>query len=190
MLDQNYWNNRYLANKIGWDVGFCTPPIARIATLFNPDFKVLIPGCGNAYEALYFKEKGFKTIHCLDFAINPIAKLMGLVPNDLNIIPILGDFFTHDGAYDLIVEQTFFCALDPSFRNKYVDKMFELLKPGGILTGVLFNCSFPEGPPFGGSEFEYRNLFKTKFNIISMESEKNSILPRKGNELFFILQKI
>ena len=98
---------------------------------------------------------------------------------------ITGDFFEHKGQYDLILEQTFFCAIDPALRSCYVTKMHELLKPSGKLVGVLFNRSFDGGPPFGGSKEEYEQLFSKHLHIKKMELCYNSILPRQGAEIFF-----
>ena len=89
----------------------------------------------------------------------------------------------------MIIEQTFFCALNPALRKDYVDRMYELLKPGGKLVGVLFNRSFEGGPPFGGSKEEYKELFDEKFVIKKMEDCYNSIEPRKDAEVFIILAK-
>ena len=98
---------------------------------------------------------------------------------------ITGNFFEHKGQYDLILEQTFFCAIDPALRSSYVTKMHELLTPGGKLVGVLFNRSFEGGPPFGGSKEEYELLFSKHLHIKKMELCYNSIPPRQGAELFF-----
>ena len=76
---------------------------------------------------------------------------------------ILGAFFEHKGNYDLIIEQTFFCALPPTMRQKYVWKMHQLLRDSGKIVGLLFNKIFESGPPFGGSKAEYVSLFKDAF---------------------------
>lgn len=67
--------------------------------------------------------------------------------------------------------------------------MYQLLKPGGKLVGVLFNRSFEGGPPFGGSKSEYLSLFQNQFTVTSMEECYNSIAPRKNAELFVKLIK-
>ena len=82
--------------------------------------------------------------------------------NEVTIV--LGDFFELKGSFDVVLEQTFFCAIDPELRNQYVDKMKELLTEKGQLLGVLFNRSFEGGPPFGGSIVEYQALFNANFN--------------------------
>ncbi|MBI5915222.1 MAG: SAM-dependent methyltransferase, partial [Bacteroidetes bacterium] len=90
--------------------------------------------------------------------------------------------------FDLMLEQTFFCAIPPSLRTDYVNKAAQLLPPGKTLAGLLFASHFGKpGPPFGGTEAEYRKLFSPHFFIEAMEMCKNSILPRTGNELFFQL---
>ncbi|WP_315822135.1 hypothetical protein [Paraflavitalea speifideaquila] len=105
----------------------------------------------------------------------------------LNIIT--GDFFDHVGQYDLIIEQTFFCALTPTLRPAYVDRMHKLLKPSGKLVGVLFNTHFEGGPPFGGTLEEYQSLFEHQLNLKTLASCYNSIHPRAGTEAFIIAQK-
>ena len=100
------------------------------------------------------------------------------------------DFFELNGQFDLIIEQTFFCALDPSLRQKYAVKMHSLLNSNGKISGLLF--SFPltdEGPPFGGSIDEYHTNFNKLFDIQTMEKCYNSIQPRKDRELFIIFNK-
>ena len=102
---------------------------------------------------------------------------------------VCGDFFELDKQFDLVLEQTFFCAIDPALRKKYVSKMHEIIKPGGKLVGVMFNRSFEGGPPFGGEANEYRELFEPYFKVKVMEPCYNSISPRKGAEVFVVMVK-
>jgi hypothetical protein len=83
-----------------------------------------------------------------------------------------------------VVEQTFFCALEPRLRERYVEKMHSILNPNGKLIGVLFSVEMPAGPPFGGSKSEYERLFKSKFEILKLETAKNSVPQRNGREFF------
>lgn len=87
------------------------------------------------------------------------------------------------------MSQTFFCAVQPEMREKYVEKMASLLPTNGKLTGLLFD--FPlttEGPPFGGSKSEYVALFSDTFELKILERAYNSIKPRENKELFFIFE--
>ena len=87
-------------------------------------------------------------------------------------------------------EQTFFCSLDPTLRNKYVKKIHELLAENGKLTGLFFD--FPltvKGPPFGGDMEEYISRFSKDFTIKVLETAHNSINERATKELFAIFEK-
>ncbi len=189
-LDASYWESQYEAKKTGWDLGTVSPPIkAYIDTLANKNLRILIPGSGNSYEAEYLVKKGFINITVIDIAPTLVAVLQEKFKNKPEIQVILGDFFEHQGEYDLILEQTFFCALPPSMRQKYIFKMHQLLAKDGILAGLLFDRYFESGPPFGGSQTEYKLLFKDAFESLKMETAHNSIAPRANSELFFELKK-
>lgn len=183
-LDADFWNNRYAEDQTGWDIGYPSTPLKEyIDQLENKDLRILIPGCGNAYEAEYLHEQGFTNVTLVDLAplaIEAFKKKVPAFPQDKLIV---GNFFDLATQFDLILEQTFFCALNPELRTKYAQKMSELLAPNGKLAGVMFN--FPEigeKPPFGGSKEEYEGYFKPYFSSITIEDCNNSIEPRKGSE--------
>jgi SAM-dependent methyltransferase len=185
-----FWEKRWASNQIGWDLGQVSPPIANyIDQLEDTSIKILIPGCGNAYEAEYLHQKGFKEVYIVDISKSAIEAFKKRYPLFPEFHIIHDDFFNLQGQYDLIIEQTFFCAINPQLRKKYVQQMTKLLKPGGKLVGLLFNVQFSGGPPYGGQKNEYLKLFKTHFNIEVMDTAYNSIQPRQNNELFVILRK-
>lgn len=193
LLNENYWSSRYKNNDVAWDMGEVSLPLKEyFDQLTDKYISILIPGCGNAYEAEYLLQQGFKNITLIDISPLPVDKLKKQFSAFLNkeIHIICGDFFTLNQTFDLIVEQTFFCAIYPSLRTDYANKMHELLNANGKLTGVFFNRTFDAVPPFSGSRTEYNLLFKNKFQIRTMDECFNSINPRKGSELFVILQKL
>lgn len=187
-LGKQYWTDRYINQETGWDVGYVSTPLKEyFDQLKEKNIRILIPGAGNAYEAEYLHQAGFTNVFLLDISEEPIHAFKKRVPGFPAEHCICEDFFLHDKKYDLIVEQTFFCALHPSLRERYVLKMKDLLSPEGKLIGLLFNIPLnADKPPFGGNEAEYRNLFEGKLVIQQMEKANNSIKPREGNELFFI----
>ena len=190
ILDQAYWDSQYKDKTTGWDIGHVSPPMqAYIDSLTDKDLEILIPGCGNTYEAEYLLQQGFHHVTVIDIAPTLVEKLQLKFTGNPNIHIVLGDFFTHAGQYDLILEQTFFCALPPLMRPRYVAKMHELLKVDGSLAGVLFNRSFVDGPPFGGNQQEYEALFNNVFHPISMQPCDHSIAPRANSELVFKCRK-
>lgn len=190
-LDKEYWSSRYQSNTTGWDLGKVSPPLkAYIDQLENKNLKILIPGGGNSYEAEYLHLQGFKNVYVIDLALEPLHNLLQRNPTFPKSHLIQGDFFELQNNFDLILEQTFFCALPPKRRGDYAIKMAELLEPQGKLCGLLFDTEFEkEGPPFGGSKLEYLTYFSPFFKIKILASSYNSIAPRKGKELFFIFIK-
>lgn len=189
-LTKQYWNNRYISDDFSWDLGDISLPLKTyIAQLHNKDLKILIPGAGNAYEAECLFRCGFKNVYVLDFAEAPLQNIKKRIPEFPDEQLIKQDFFEHQGQYDLIIEQTFFCAINPSLRKQYVNHMQHLLKPTGKLIGLLFDDTLnADKPPFGGNKQEYETLFKLSFNIRVLETCYNSIKPREGRELFMILE--
>jgi methyl halide transferase len=189
-FDDQYWSSRYRQNQTGWNIGTISEPIKQyLDQILNKNIRILIPGAGNAYEAIYAFDLGFTNIHILDFADEPIKNFRKTCPNFPANHIHQQDFFAFKGEFDLILEQTFFCAIDPSLRADYTRHSYNLLKSGGKVAGVLFNRQFPEGPPFGGSAEEYRKIFEKVFDEVILEPCYNSIPERQGSELFIRLLK-
>jgi len=188
----NYdWDQMYKKGKVGWDIGYVSTPLKEyFDQLVNKSIMILIPGAGNAYEAEYLYKNGFPNVFILDYSSESINSFKKRYPEFPSTHLILEDFFEYQGQYDLIVEQTFFSSIIPGQRNAYADKIYELLKPNGKLVGLFFTHEFDfQGPPFGGNENIYREIFNPLMDIITMEIAHNSIKPRKERELFFIIQK-
>ena len=190
-LSANFWESKYKSNKIGWDLGTISPPLkAYFDQLENKELKILIPGGGNSYEAEYLFNNGFKNVFVVDISKEPLNNLEERVPKFPLSQLINANFFDVNSTFDLIIEQTFFCAIDPNLRAKYASKMDDLLNENGKLVGLLFDAKLnEEHPPFGGNKEEYLSYFNTYFSITKMESCYNSYHNRKGMELFSILQK-
>ena len=185
-----YWDERYLQGLTGWDMGQVSPPLqAYFDQLPDKNHSILIPGCGNSYEAAYLMQQGFTDIFLLDISPVLTGRLRQKYPDNRGLRIITGDFFNHIGQYDLIIEQTFFCALDPALRPAYIEQAHRLLRPGGKIAGLLFDRDFPGGPPFGGRRDEYERLFSERFHLRTLAPCYNSIPPRAGTELFLIAEK-
>ncbi|MBS1951787.1 MAG: Thiopurine S-methyltransferase [Cytophagales bacterium] len=190
-LGAPFWNNRWKNGQTGWDVGHASPALTNyIAQYDNKHSAVLIPGCGNAYEAEYLTTNGFTNITLLDIAPQAVSRLKEKFKKYPQVKILCEDFYKHEGKYDLIIEQTFFCAQLPQRRREYAQKISSLLKTKGKLVGVLFSVNFDKsGPPFGGNQLEYKTIFEPYFHIKTMEACYNSIPPRAGSELFINLSK-
>ncbi len=190
-LNADFWNHRWKSGLTGWDIGYASPPLVEYMSQYeDKSVSILIPGCGNSYEAENLLSKGFDDITLIDISEELTNRLRERFKKAPQIKVIYEDFFNHVGQYDLILEQTFFCAQILERREEYVSHVASLLKRGGRLVGVLFNVDFgKEGPPFGGDENEYRKLFSGLFDIRVMSPCYNSIPPRAGSELFVVMVK-
>ncbi|QBA65566.1 methyltransferase domain-containing protein [Muriicola soli] len=188
---KEFWDQRYLNRKMGWDIGEVSSPLkAYIDQLPSKDLKILVPGAGNSYEVAYLYKNGFQDVYALDISEMPLEKFRKEHP-DFPVGQLLNiDFFElNEIKFDLILEQTFFCALQPDLREKYARKMQSLLNERGVLAGLLFDFERKDGgPPYGGNIEEYRSLFSRFFKIKKLERAYNSIPPRQGSELFFIFE--
>ncbi|MEO1031553.1 MAG: methyltransferase domain-containing protein [Bacteroidota bacterium] len=191
-LDSGYWEERYQTHAIGWNIGYPSTPLKTyINQLDDPSIDILIPGAGNSYEAEYLWNAGFKNTVVLDIAQAPLEHFKKRVPSFPDQQLLHTDFFELEGQFDLILEQTFFCALDPDLRERYAQHMAQLLKSHGKLVGLFFD--FPltaDGPPFGGDIDHYKSLFSSYFKIKTLEPCINSIKERQGKELFFIFESL
>lgn len=194
MSDTNieFWDKKHESGETPWQLKVPSPPIMEyISQLKDKSLKILIPGAGQGFELNHLLNLGFTDIDVCDIAPHAIEGLRKRIGTDKGVNYITGDFFDLDGQYDLIIEQTFFCAINPTLRERYVNKMYNLLKNNGKLVGLLFASYFTtDGPPFGGSKSMYKELFQQKLHITIMEMCYNSVKPRQDNELFFICKKI
>ncbi len=199
-FDSSYWEKRYKDSETPWEIGYASPPLVAYFDKLvekeksNKNLNILIPGGGSSHEAEYLHKKGFQNVFVIDLAAKPLEEFSERCPDFPKEHLIQDDFFKLEGEnstyinfFDLIVEQTFFCALDPRLRSDYAKKMNELLKTEGKLIGLLFDFPIQEeqdSPPFGGNANEYRDIFEPYFEIKNLKRCYNSIKPRQGTELF------
>jgi hypothetical protein len=189
-MDEKYWQERWKSSDTPWDMGMPSPAlVAYCSQLPDKNIAILIPGAGSGYEVDWLWENGFHNVTALDWSPEALDRIADRIPDFPDNHLASGDFFAFEGQFDLILEQTFMSAIDPVKRHAYAIKMFSLLKPEGTLAGLLFDFPLDGGPPFGGSEAEYRKLFEPLFEVKKMARSYNSIQPREGRELFFILKK-
>ena len=164
----DFWTVRYAAGKTPWDFGGVPSALKSFLERFSVPGRILIPGCGSGYEIQAFHAAGYD-VSAIDFspaAVEQAKRVLGVLAERI----ILGDFFTYDFGqtrFDLIYERTFLCSMTPSRWPEYVDRMADLLVPGGRLIGVfLYGQSPPSGPPFPITDAEAQKLFKKRFQIL------------------------
>jgi len=190
-LSEEFWDSRYEKHDIGWDIGEISTPLKDyFDQLEDKNLKILIPGGGNSYEAEYLHTKGFNNVYVVDLSETALTNIKKRVPTFPVKNLIHNNFFELQMTFDLIIEQTFFCAINPKLRQDYATKAYELLNDGKSIVGLLFNVPLNQDhPPFGGHKEEYLGYFKPQFDVKIMEGCNNSIESRKGRELFIKLVK-
>ena len=188
------WQRHYDENDLGWDLGQVAPPFMNLleSNVIIPG-KTLIPGCGRGHEVVYLAEKGFD-VTAVDYSMGAVDYLRQVVQQrELDSKILHNDFFelnsTHDGIYDLLIEQTFFCAISPNERTLYVGTVARVLKSGGMLAGLFYNTGQEGGPPFNTTEEDIIKHFSELFEIRDLAKAKNSAKQRKDKELLAILIK-
>ena len=96
----------------------------------------LVPGAGRAYDALALAASGFARVVALELSPSACDAAKREIeasghPRAASVEVCCGDFFRHTGAYDLVWDCTFLCALDPSVRERWAAAHRSLLKPQG-----------------------------------------------------------
>jgi len=175
--DPQFWEKRYVAGSTPWD--FRGVPTALIDYLGTAPATgaVLLPGCGTGYEVKAFHESGWRPL-AIDFSPAAVAQAREVL-GALAPAVRLADFFLDElgGPYELIYERTFLCSLPPDRWRGYAERMARLLKPGGVLAGIFYYGSDPDGPPFPLEAAQARGLFADFELIVDRSIPAEQSLP-------------
>jgi len=190
-----FWEDIYLDNDAGWDLGRVTPVFESIAQEMNKG-KLCIVGCGCGYDVIMFAKQGFD-VTAVDFAPFPVQAIRRMaLGSSLNINILQADIFSlstkYDKKFDYVIEQTCFCAIHPSRRKEYETLVKAILKPGGKLIGLWFPLDKhidEGGPPYGTTIGEVKSVFNIGWEIEKEEFPDFSIEPRKFREKLIIFKK-
>ena len=188
------WQRHYEENDLGWDLGQVAPPFVKLWQEEKlPLGKVLVPGCGRGHEVVFLAENGFD-VTAIDFSSGAVTYLKNaLKKRNLEGRILHQDFFSldesHEGVYDLVLEQTFFCAISPKLRRDYVLNVSRILKPGGILVGLFYHTDEQGGPPYNTTREDIEMHFSKKFEIQELDKTFLSAEQRKDKEWLGILKK-
>lgn len=133
-----------------------------------PSGRALVPGCGRGYDvnALCSSDR-----LCLGIDLSPtgVEAAQIYLESQASENPLLtvnatiqqANFFdlSEDEKFDFVYDYTFLCALDPSIRIQWAQKMARLIKPGGELLTLIFPIiDRSGGPPFAMSLELVRSL--------------------------------
>ncbi len=155
------WNTRYLANDTPWDRGTVSPFLWHHLDRLPANLQVLVPGCGTGHEVVALAAVGHQ-VTALDLAPEALRRCQERLENkDLRAELLQGDVLTWQPqrTFDLVYEQTCLCALDPSERDVYAQRLLEWVSPEGLLLAAFFQTHTEDGPPYHCGLDEMRQLF-------------------------------
>ncbi|CAN0231737.1 unnamed protein product [Ectocarpus sp. 4 AP-2014] len=156
-----------------WDTGVVSPALQKLLDEgVLPTGRALVPGCGRGYDSIAFGKSGYDSIG-LDLSPTGVEQAKALLAEEKEedisgkVEFRSGDFFKfspeQEGKFDVILDYTFLCALDPAARDDWADHMVSLLSPEGELVTIIFPIVEKEGgPPFAVSESIVSDLLEPR----------------------------
>ena len=193
-----FWQERYIEDNIPWDTKTTTPELVNSIDHSIPK-KIAILGCGYSKDSIFLSNKGHK-VYAIDFAKKPIDYLNSIIiKSDLKtLFPIQEDIFNLKSQYteffDIVIEYTCFCAIDPQKRPQYAQVVKNILNENGQFIALFFpikkkSKNLNDGPPFYVNLDKTLSLFENNFNFVKINDNPKSIKPRKGFEALTIMKK-
>jgi SAM-dependent methyltransferase len=177
-----FWDVRFREGFTPWDAGGVPEAVRAFLGRETGKLRVLIPGCGTAYEARAFAEAGHDVV-AIDFSTAAVAAARQVL-GPFERVLVLGDFFEFDfGApFDVVYERAFLCALPRAHWRRWASRVADVLHPGGCLAGFFFRDDGPGGPPFGLQAGELESLLAPAFDRIEDAPVSDSIPVFAGRE--------
>ncbi|KAJ0969355.1 hypothetical protein J5N97_022232 [Dioscorea zingiberensis] len=183
------WEKCWEEGLTPWDLGQPTPIFTHLLQTGNlPKGRVFIPGCGSGYDvvAIAGPERHVVGLDISYTAMKRAEELSSSSPNASYCTFLAADFFTYQPSelFDLIIDYTFFCAIDPTMRAAWAKKIGDILKPDGELLTLMFPIGDEAGgPPYSVSVPEYEKVLNPiGFKVIQVVDNELAINQRKGRE--------
>jgi SAM-dependent methyltransferase len=185
----DFWESRYRDHVTPWDAGKVPDALRNYAKRIRSGSRILIPGCGSAYEAGYLAENGFGVL-AIDFSPAAVELAKKNLSRFGDIVR-LADFFEFGFGepYDVIYERAFLCALPPRMWPKYAPRSAQLLRPKGELAGFFFFRETEKGPPFGTTPEALHALLDPHFELVEDKAVTDSILVFQDAERWQVWRK-
>jgi len=144
-----FWESRYREGVTPWDRGAAPSDFLAWLEKLAPAQRVLVPGCGSAYEVGALAAAG-QDVEAIDYSPAAVARAKAQLGAAAHHVR-QADFFAlpSDTLWTHVYERAFLCALPPRLWPDYARRMGELIAPGGALCGYFFVAAETgRGPPF------------------------------------------
>jgi len=195
--DAEFWEEAYRTGQDGWELGEPSPPLVRALGALPPGEAAVVLGCGRGHEARAAASAGWTRVLAVDFAPSAIAGALRLsagVAGAERIEWRRQDLFTlgatDPGRFDLCIEHTCFCAIDPDRRGEWAEVVRTALRPGGALVALFYAHGRPGGPPFTTDRAEVlRLLGGAGLRVDQIEIPADSVARRETEELLVVARR-
>ncbi|MHC4618660.1 MAG: methyltransferase domain-containing protein [Planctomycetota bacterium] len=187
-MQSKEWYEKWYSGKekiFAWNKG--KPHSGLVEIVDNGVLKsrrVLVPGCGMGYDAIFLAERGFEVV-AFDFSVNAIekAKLKAKVKGQLKgrVQFAVEDIYdlpeSYGNAFDCIVEIGNFQAMGVKERRDYVKVITWVLREGGQCVAICKKYPPLTPGPKGLKKASLRSYFSGGFEVERIEPV---IMYRKG----------
>ena len=185
-MDPDFWHARWEANQIGFHQDQINVYLENHWSILDldPGSRVLVPLCGKSLDLLWLREQGHTVI---GIELSHIAVQAFFEENGINPVVqeethctrwsydgielLRGDFYNCEaadlGKVDALYDRAALIALTAGQRQRYAQRLAQLLKPGtpGLLVTLEYDQDEMDGPPFAVSSDEVRRLYDQTYRI-------------------------
>ncbi|QGZ62337.1 class I SAM-dependent methyltransferase [Paraburkholderia acidisoli] len=183
-----FWDERFVRGFTPWDQAGVQQDFTAFAAA-HPHAAVLIPGCGNAWEAGWLAERG-RAVRAIDFAPQAVASAQAALGPYAGVVE-QADFYKYAPPFapDWVYERAFLCALPRAMRASYAPRMAELMAPGALLAGYFFIGETEKGPPFAIARDELDALLAPYFTLDEDRAVADSLAVFAGRERWLVWRR-
>lgn len=176
--EQDRFQQRY-DGKPPWDIG--KPQRAFVEVADQVSGSVLDAGCGTGENALFFAERGHK-VTGIDFLDYPIAEAKRKA-RDRNLP---ASFLVFDAlhldaiaeVFDSVIDCGLFHVFSDDYRDRYVEGLANVVKPGGKVFMMCFSDKEPPGDgPRRISQQEIHEAFAAGWEVESITESRFEVRP-------------
>ena len=191
---QTDWEAAYRCGDTPWEKGAAHPALVDFLKANERiTGEILVPGCGSGHDvrALSNPDNHAVGIDLAPGAIERATAFPKVAGEEYHLADLLALPASWNRSFDLVFEHTCFCAIAPAMRERYVEAIVRLLKPGGKLLAIFFlNPDHDEdGPPYGVSREELHRLFGSYFTLEREWVPARTHPGREERELVRLLKK-
>lgn len=206
MNNPEFWHNKWAANQIGFHLEDVNPLLIEFWQKTNPgyDKSVFVPLCGKSEDLIWLATKheevqgvelsqiavrAFFAEHLYTPTVTQISSQHELYQFD-ELSVYTGDYFTAPiQPVDIIYDRASLVALPADMRVQYVERLKQLLKPGGkiLLVTLDYDQSEMAGPPFSVPKLEIDQLFAGyKITLLNQDiaDDEHPKIAKKGLSRF------